>query len=145
MIADDVRGGDEMRNCLNDILNENGLLTLAQINQELGQRLSRKTKLAIHDRTVARTLEGMLHRVKLANPAEGNRPDFLKRVDSVSQLVHAECCSESWCICRQVWIHYLDGKSRTSKYWREGILTSMDSFFTRHFSEERLDKDLVIF
>ena len=70
MIADDVRVDDEMRNCLNDILNENGLLTLAQINQELGQRLSRKTKLAIHDRTVARTLEGMLHRVKLARPTQ---------------------------------------------------------------------------
>ena len=73
---------DEMRNCLNDIINENCLLTLAQINQELRQRLPRKP--AIHDRTVARTLEGMLYRAKLARPlpADRNRPDVLqKRVD----------------------------------------------------------------
>ena len=65
-----------------DILNENCLLTLAQINQELRQRLPRKP--TIHDRTVARTLEGMLYRVKLARPlpVERNRPDVLqKRVD----------------------------------------------------------------
>ena len=55
--ANHVRVDDEMRNCLNDILNENCLLTLAQINHELRQRLPRKP--TIHDRTVARTLEGM--------------------------------------------------------------------------------------
>ena len=90
-IAERLRGGanyirvdDEMRNCLNDIKNENCQLTLAQINQELRQRLPRK--LAIHERTctVARTLEGMLYRVKLARllPADRNCPDALqKRVD----------------------------------------------------------------
>ena len=36
--ANHVRVDDEMRNCLNDIINENCLLTLAQINQELRQR-----------------------------------------------------------------------------------------------------------
>ena len=80
--ANHVRVDDEMRNCLNDILNENCLLTLAQINQELRQRLPRKP--TIHDRTVARTLEGMLYRMKLARPlpVERNRPDVLqKRVD----------------------------------------------------------------
>ena len=51
-----VRVDNEMRDCLNDILNENRLLTLAQINQELRQRLPGKPR--IHDRTVARTLEG---------------------------------------------------------------------------------------
>ena len=68
-----------MRNCLNDIINENCLLTLAQINQELRQRLPRKP--AIHDRTLARTLEGMLYRVKLARPlpADRNRPDVVKK------------------------------------------------------------------
>ena len=45
-IAERLRGGpnhvrvdNEMRDCLNDILNENCLLTLAQITQELRQRL----------------------------------------------------------------------------------------------------------
>ena len=80
--ANHVRVDDEMRNCLNDILNENCLLTLAQINQESRERLPRK--LTIHDRTVARTLEGMLYHVKFARPlpVERNRPDVLqKRVD----------------------------------------------------------------
>ena len=80
--ANHVRVDDEMRNCLNDIINENCQLTLAQINQELRQRLLRKP--AIHNRTVARTLEGMLYRVKLARllAADRNRPDVLqKRVD----------------------------------------------------------------
>ena len=46
------------------------------------QRLPRKP--TIHERTVARTLEGMLYRVKFARPlpVERNRPDVLqKRVD----------------------------------------------------------------
>ncbi|XP_067017988.1 uncharacterized protein [Acropora muricata] len=71
-----------MRNCLNDIINENCLLTLAQINQELRQRLPRKP--AIHDRTVARTFKGIAYRVKLVRPlpADRNPPDVLqKRVD----------------------------------------------------------------
>ena len=47
--ANHVRVDDEMRNCLNDIINENCQLTLAQINQELRQGLPRKP--AIHDCT----------------------------------------------------------------------------------------------
>ena len=60
-----------MRNCLNDILNENLLLTLAQINREP----------KIHDRTVASALERMLFRVKLVRPlqAERNRPHVIQR------------------------------------------------------------------
>ena len=64
------------------MINENCLLTLAQIYQELRPRLPRKP--AFHDRTVARTLEVMLYRVKLVRPlpADRNRPDVLqKRVD----------------------------------------------------------------
>ena len=64
--ANHVRVDYEMRNCLHDIINDNCLLTLAP---------------AIHDRTVARTLEGMLYRVKLARtlPADRNRPDVLQK------------------------------------------------------------------
>ena len=54
-IAERRRGGpnhfrvdNEMRDYLNDILNENCLVTLAQINQELRQRLPGKPR--IHDR-----------------------------------------------------------------------------------------------
>ena len=40
--ANDVCVDNEMNDCLNDILNDNCLLTLAQINQELRRRLPRK-------------------------------------------------------------------------------------------------------
>ena len=68
-----------MRNCLNGIIKENCLLTLAQINQELTQRLPRKP--AIHDRTEPNTLQGMLYRVKLvkALPADRDRPDVVQK------------------------------------------------------------------
>ena len=60
-----------MRDCLDDILNENLLLTLAQINREP----------KIHDRTVASAFERMLFRVKLVRsfPAEKNRSHVIQR------------------------------------------------------------------
>ena len=77
-----VRVDDEMRDCLEEIINENCLLTLTQINRELKRRLPVKPQ--IHARTVSRALDGMLFRVKLARPfpADRNRPDVLnKRFD----------------------------------------------------------------
>ena len=47
---------DEMRHCLEEIINENCLLTLTQINHELRRRLPVKPE--IHDRTVSRKLDG---------------------------------------------------------------------------------------
>ena len=74
-----------MRDCLNDILNENLLLTLAPLNREP----------TIHDPTVARAFERMLLRKKLVSetekrneklaklvrafPAEKNRPHVIQR------------------------------------------------------------------
>ena len=77
--ANNVRVDNEIKDCLNDILNNNCMLTLAEINQELRRRLPRK--LSIHDRTVARTLDGMLFRFKIARrqPAERNRPDVIQK------------------------------------------------------------------
>ena len=77
--ANNVRVDNEMKDCLNDILNDNCMLTLAQINQELRRRLPRKPR--IHDRTVARTLDGMLFRFEIARrqPAERNRPDVIQK------------------------------------------------------------------
>ena len=46
---------DEMRQCLEEIINENCVLTLSQVNGELRRRLPAKP--LIHDRTVARNLE----------------------------------------------------------------------------------------
>ena len=43
-----VRVDNEMRDCLNDILNENCLLTLTQLNQELRQRSSKTQNLRPH-------------------------------------------------------------------------------------------------
>ena len=71
-----------MRACLEEIIKENCLLTLARINNELRRRLPLKPQ--IHDLTVARTLDGMLSRVKRTRPlpADRNRPDVMnKRVD----------------------------------------------------------------
>ena len=78
----ETRVDGEMRDCLEEIINESCLLTLTQINHELRRRL--RVKHEIHDGTVSRTLQGMLFRVKLARPlpADRNRPDMLnKRVD----------------------------------------------------------------
>ena len=49
---------DEMRQCLEDIINENCVLTLSQINGELRRRFPAKR--LIHDLTVARNSEVML-------------------------------------------------------------------------------------
>ena len=85
-ISERPRGGainvcvdNEMKDCLNDVLNDNCMLTLAHINQVLRQRLPRKPR--IHDRTVARTLDGMLFRFKIARhqPAERNSPDVIQK------------------------------------------------------------------
>ena len=68
---------DEMRQCLENIINENCVLTLSMINGELRRRLPAKP--LIHDRTVAR--KRMLFGVKLARPvlADRNRRDILQR------------------------------------------------------------------
>ena len=108
--ADHVRVDDAMRDCLDDIINENCLLTIAEMNRELRLRLPHKP--VIDDRTVARALEGMLYRVKLARPlpADRNRPDVLqKRVELIWKLVHGSCSGKSHCIYRRVWLQYLDG------------------------------------
>ena len=70
---------DEMRQCLEEIINENCVLTLSQINEELRRRLPAKP--LIHDRTVARNLGGMQFRDKLVwpVPADRNRRDVLQR------------------------------------------------------------------
>ena len=87
-----VRVDDEMRDCQEEIINENCLLSRARINNELRRRLPLKPE--IHDRTVARTLDGMLFGVKLARPlcADRNRPDVLnKLVDYATLFMNIEC------------------------------------------------------
>ena len=74
--ANNVRVHDEMRDCVQDILNENCLLTLTQMNEELRRRLT--TKHRIHDRTVAQTLEGMLFSLTVL---------MLYRNDMITQIV----------------------------------------------------------
>ena len=98
-------------------MNENCLLTLTQLNQELRQRLPRKPRIC--DRTVARTLEGMLFRVKLARPvpADGNRTDVIqKRLDYanwfmghavVNHRVFIDECGYN--ICRELTVEQGEG------------------------------------
>ena len=123
--ANHVRVDDAMRDCLNDIINENCLLTIAEMNRELRLRLPHKP--VIHDRTVARALEGMLYRVKLARPlpADRNRPNVLqKRVEYGNWFMGHAVVNHT--IYRRVWLQYLDRtKSRTSFKRREGLSSSM--------------------
>ena len=107
-----VRVHDEMRYCLEEIINENCLLTLTQINHELRRRVPVKPE--IHYRTISRTLDGMLFRVKLARPlpADRNRPDLLnKRVDYATWFMNYAVVRH--CVCRVMRLQHLDGqKSR---------------------------------
>ena len=74
-----VRVDNEMRDCINEILNENCLLLLQQINEELRRRLPAKP--LVCDRTIGKTMDGMLISVKMARavPAARNRPDVIER------------------------------------------------------------------
>ena len=85
-IRERTRGGrnnvlvdDEMRQRLEDIINENCVVTLRTINRELWRRLPAQP--LIHDRAAAQSLEGILFRVKLVRPvpADRNRRDVLQR------------------------------------------------------------------
>ena len=65
---------DEMNNFLQEILDNNPLLTLDTINTELRGHLP--NKLAILRRTLARALDGMLLTLNLVeNIPEGQNPD----------------------------------------------------------------------
>ena len=48
---------DEMSQCLQDIINENCMVTITTINSELQRRLLEKSK--VHARTIAKHLEGI--------------------------------------------------------------------------------------
>ena len=74
-----VRVDDELRDCINEILNENCLLLLQQVNEELRRRLPAKP--LVCDRTIGKTMDGMLISLKMAKavPAARNRPDVIER------------------------------------------------------------------
>ena len=86
--CNNVKIDDEMKECLNNIVNEDYVMTLCEMNMELRRRLPRKP--IVHDRygpLHERALDGLVIRVKLARPvpAERNRPDVIKKRD--------ECCN----------------------------------------------------
>ena len=96
-----TKDDDEMRACLNEIVNENCLVTLNRINQEVRRRHAAKPQ--VHDRTIARALDGMLIRCKIARPAlpaERNRPDVIeKRVEHANWLlVYGQRSSQPLCL-----------------------------------------------
>ena len=109
-IAERPRGGANNENCF---------MTLAQTNHELGRRLPQKP--LIHDRTVARTLEGMLYSVKLARPlpAERNRPEVLqKRVDYANWFMGHAVVNHSVFVDEcgyTIWTARSHGKARTGE------------------------------
>ena len=115
-IRERLRGGrnnarvdDEMRNCLEEIINENCLLTPTRVNHELRRRLPVKPE--THDRTVSRTLDGMLFRMKLARPffPDRNRPDVLnKRVGYATWFMNYAVVRH--CVRRRMQLQHLDGQ-----------------------------------
>ena len=81
---------DEVRQCLQDIINEKCVPTQSQINGELKRRLPAKR--LIYDRTVARNLERMLFRVKLVRPVLADRTDMMfckegKKMETSSSIM----------------------------------------------------------
>ena len=66
---------DDIKQCLNDLVDDNCMLTLTEINRGLGRRLPRKPQ--IHDHTVGRTFDGTLVSLELVRPlsVDRNRPD----------------------------------------------------------------------
>ena len=71
-----VQVDDEVRQFLQDIINEKCVLTQSQINGELKRRLPAKRLIYDH-RTVARNLERKLFRVKLVRPVLADRTDMM--------------------------------------------------------------------
>ena len=69
----------DLRQCLEEILSENPMLTLEAINAELRKRLPDRP--AVHARTIAKHLDGMLYNLKLAHRVspERNRADAIER------------------------------------------------------------------
>ena len=70
---------DEMKQCVEEILNKNPVLTLDGINRLLCEGLPDKPQ--IHSRTVGKVLNGMLYTFKLVRrcPAgKKNRPDVIQ-------------------------------------------------------------------
>ena len=84
--ANNVRVDNEMKDCLNDVLNDNCMLPLAQINQELRRRLPRKPR--IYDGTVARTLDGMLFRFKIATISDKRSSGTHKKVPTIDFSIY---------------------------------------------------------
>ena len=67
-----------MVQCIEDIVNENPVLTLDGINRSLQERLPEKPR--VHSRTVGKVLDGMLYTFKLVRrcPTQRNRPDVIQ-------------------------------------------------------------------
>ena len=105
-----VRVDEEMRDCREEIINENCLLTLAQINSGLRSRLPLKPK--IHERTVARTSDGMLFRVRpcKAPPCGQEQTWCDEQASGLRFLVYEPCRSAPLCVCRRMRLQHLDGQ-----------------------------------
>ena len=120
-IRERTRGGrnnvlaeDEMRQRLEDIINETCVVTLSQINGELRRRLPAKP--LIHDQAAAPSLEGMLFRVKLVRPVpvDRNRPDVLQKGKNM------ETESRTMPICTTVFLSMIQLQHVDCQESREG-------------------------
>ena len=70
---------DDIKQCPNNVVEDNCVLTLTEINRKLRRRLPRKPQ--VHDLTVGITLDSVLVSLKLTRPrpVDRNRLDVIQR------------------------------------------------------------------
>ena len=98
-----IKVNEEMRQCLEEILSENPMLTLEATNAELRERLPDHP--AVHVRTVAKHLDGMSYTLKLAQrvPADRNRADVIEHRNEYAHWFLEEANASSR-FQRRVWL-----------------------------------------
>ena len=118
-----VSGDNEVKDCLNEILNENWLLTLTQLNKRLWQCLPQKPKIC--DRTVAEEFRTNAVSCKTGQACSCARKKCChSETTGLCHPVHGPCCIEPHCFHRRMWLQYLDcKKSRKSKKRGTGLQT----------------------
>ena len=106
-----VKADNGIRDCLNEILNENWLLTLTQLNKRLWQCLSQIPEIC--DRTVAEELRtnAVSYKTGQACSCAIKKPSWChSEATGLYHLAHGPCCAGPHCLHRRMWLQYLDCK-----------------------------------
>ena len=106
-----VKADNGIRDCLNEILNENWLLTLTQLNKRLWQCLSQIPEIC--GRTVAEELRtnAVSYKTSQACSCARKKPSWChSEATGLYHPVHGPCCVGPHCFHRRMWLQYLDCK-----------------------------------